>query len=124
MYPPIFPAVKASAAVRALIGTDPCRFYQFGLAPQDVAKPYAVWRRVFGTPENFLDMPPDVDSFILQVDVYASPQQGAQVARNVALALRDPIERVAYITAWLGESTDPQTSNPTFSFQVSWIVPR
>lgn len=124
MYPPIFPTVKASAAVRALLGDDPVRFYQFGLAPQGVAKPYAVWRRVGGLPENFLDTAPDVDSFTLQVDVYASPQQGAQVARNVALALRDPIERVAYITNWLGESTDPQTGNPTFTFQVDWIVPR
>ncbi|MGQ2994283.1 DUF3168 domain-containing protein [Variovorax sp.] len=124
MYPPIFPTIRASAAVRALLGEDPVRFYQFGQAPQGVKCPYAVWRRVGGLPENFIDTPPDADSFTLQVDVYASGPQGAQVARNVALALRDPIERVAYITNWLGESTDPQTSNPTFTFQVDWIVPR
>lgn len=124
MYPPIFPAIRASAAVRALIGDNPVRFYQFGLAPQPVIKPYVVWRRVTGAPENFLDTRPDADSFTLQVDVYASPTQGVELTRNIAVALRDAIEPVAYITNWLGESIDPETKNPTFTFQVDWIVPR
>ena len=42
----------------------------------------------------------------------------------MALALRDAIEPVAYITAWLGESIDPDTKNNRFSFQVDWIVLR
>jgi hypothetical protein len=129
MYPPIFPTIKASAAVRALIGSgasgaDPVRFYQFGMAPQKVVKPYAVWQRVGGSPENYLDRVPDMDSLPLQVDVYASEQQGAEVARNVVVALRDAIEPVAHITAWLGESQDPETQNYRSSFQVDWWVPR
>ena len=124
MYPPIFPTIKASSAVRALIGSSPVRFYQFGMAPQDVVKPYVVWQRVFGSPENYLGDTPDMDSFTLQVDVYASPTQGAEVARNVAIALRDAIEPVAHITSWLGESQDPDTKNFRFGFQVDWWVPR
>lgn len=124
MYPPIFPVVRASAAVRALIGADPVRFYQFGMAPQKVAKPYVVWQRVGGSPENYIDRVPDADGFVLQVDVYASEQQGAEMARNVALALRDAIEPVAHITAWLGESQDPETQNYRFAFQVDWLTPR
>lgn len=124
MYPPIFPTVRASAAVRALLGDNPVRFYQFGMAPQGVVKPYAVWRRVGGLPENFLDTTPDADSFTLQVDIYASPNQGADLTRTIAVALRDAIEKVAYVTNWLGESIDPETKNPTFTFQVDWIVPR
>lgn len=123
MFPPIFPVVDASAACRALLRAagGPTRFYQFGLAPQNVVKPYAVWQRAFGAPENYLGNVPDVDSFTLQVDVYAS---SADSARAVALTLRDAIEPVAHITAWLGESVDPDTKNNRFSFQVDWWVPR
>lgn len=123
MYPPIFPAVDGSSACRALLRAagGPTRFYQFGMAPQNVVKPYAVWQRSFGSPENYLGNVPDGDSFTLLVDVYAS---SADSARAVAVALRDAIEPVAYITSWLGESIDPDTLNNRFSFQVDWIVPR
>lgn len=123
MFPPVFPAVDSSSACRALLraAAGPTRFYQFGMAPQNVVKPYAVWQRVYGLPENYLGDLPDADSFSLQIDVYAS---SADSARSVAVALRDAIEPVAYITAWLGESIDPDTLNNRFSFQVDWIVPR
>lgn len=123
MFPPIFPAVAASPACVALLkaGAGPLRFYQFGMAPQNVQKPYAVWQRVFGTPENYLADRPDVDSFTTQVDVYAG---SADSARTVALALRDAIEGAAHITSWLGESIDPETKNNRFGFQCDWWVPR
>lgn len=123
MYPPIYPAVAASSACVALLktGTGPIRFYQFGQAPQNVQKPYAVWQRVFGSPENFLGDRPDNDEFSLQVDVYGS---SADSVRTVAAALRDAIEPVAYITSWLGESIDPDTQNNRFTFQTDFLVPR
>jgi uncharacterized protein DUF3168 len=123
MFPPIFGPVDASPACRALLRASggPTRFYQFGFAGPAPQKPYAVWQRTFGAPENYLGDLPDSDSFTLLVDVYAS---SADSARSVALALRDAIEPVAYITAWLGESVDPLTLNNRFSFQVDWIVPR
>lgn len=123
MFPPIYPAVANSPACVALLktGTGPVRFYQFGLAPQNVPKPYAVWQRVFGAPENYLGQVPDIDSFTVQIDVYAG---SADSARSVALALRDAIEPVAYITSWLGESIDPDTKNNRFGFQTDWFVPR
>lgn len=121
MYPPIFPVVAASSAVKALIGPNPVRFYQFGLAPQNVVKPYAVWQRTSGAPENYLGQTPDIDSFTLMVDVYAG---SADSARSVAAALRDAIEPAAHITSWIGESIDPDTKNNRFSFLVDWWVPR
>lgn len=123
MFPPIYPAVAASPAAVALLktGTGPVRFYQFGLAPQNVPKPYAVWQRVFGSPENYQDSTPDQDLFTLQVDIYAG---SADSARTVAAALRDAIEPVAHITQWLGESIDPETTSNRFSFQTDWFVPR
>lgn len=121
MYPPIYPAIAASSAVKALIGGNPVRFYQFGLADKKAPLPYAVWQRSFGAPENYLGDTPDADSFTLMVDVYAS---SADSARSVAAAIRDAIEPFAYITAWLGETIDPDTKNNRFTFQVDWIVPR
>lgn len=125
MYPPIFEAVNVPA-VQALLktGKDPLRFYLFGMAPQGVKYPYAVWRLVTATPENYLADRPDIDGQTVQVDVFASPSQGASVARQVSTALSYAIEGHAYITSWLGESIDPDTKNPTSKFQVDWLTPR
>ena len=125
MYPPIFAAVDV-APVRALLktGNGPLRFYLFGEAPQGVAYPYAVWRIITGTPENYLGDRTDADSTITQVDVYASPSQGPTVARGVAEAIRSAVESVAHVTSLRGESRDPETQSWTSGFDVTWIVDR
>lgn len=124
-YPPIFNAVNVSP-VRALLktGAGPLRFYLFGLAPQDVALPYAVWQTIGGSPENYLNQAPDTDSYSGQIDVYATPAQGPSVARNVAEAIRDAIEPYAHITSWRGERVDHDTKNWRISFDYDWIVYR
>lgn len=125
MYPPIFEAVNVPA-VRALLktGNGPLRFYLFGMAPQGVDYPYAVWRQVGGSPENYLADRPDIDSFTTQVDVYANPAQGPARARAVAVALRDAIEGHAHITFWRGDSRDFETMNYVFTFEADWLTPR
>lgn len=127
MLPPIFPTVNVPA-VQALLktGAGPLRFYAWGMAPDDVQKPYAVWRQVFGTPENYLSGRPDIDSFTTQVDVYAAdiPGQRAPMARAIADAISSAIEGAAYVTAWIGDSRDPDTKNYVVTFQASWLVPR
>ena len=123
MFPAIYPPVAASPACVALLktGTGPIRFWQFGLAPEARPKPYAVWQRSGGFPENYLGDVPGIDSFSVQVDVYAG---SADSARAVALTLRDAIEPVAHITAWLGESVDPDTKNNRFTFLCDFWTPR
>jgi hypothetical protein len=121
MYAPVFSVCSASAPVTALIGTSPVRLYLFGEAPQRTAKPYAVWQTISGSPENFINQTPDVDSYLLQIDVYAD---SASSARAVAAVLRDALEPVAHITRWGGESIDPDTNARRYSFDVSWIVQR
>lgn len=123
MFPPVFPAIKSSSACRALLqsGVGELRFYQWGLAPQNVQKPYAVWSRAFGQPYNHMNEVPNTDTFTLQIDIYAD---SADSARNCAVAIRDAIEPVSYITNWLGESRDPDTKNFRFSFQNDWVVER
>lgn len=121
MYAPIFSACAASSSVTDLLGTSPVRLYQFGLAPQKVTYPYAVWQTVSGSPENFLAGRPDADSYTLQVDVYADT---ASSARAVAKAIRDAIELHAHVVGWRGESIGPETKKYRFGFDVDWIVQR
>lgn len=121
MFPPIFAACAAAPAVTALLGASPTRLYPFGEAPQGVAYPYAAWQTVGGAPENYLGDRPDLDSFALQVDVYADT---AASARAVAIALRDAIEQHANITRWGGESKDPATGRYRVSFDVDWLTHR
>ena len=122
-YPPIFEKAD-TPAVRALLksGKEPLRFYLFGLAPQGVKYPYAVWRIISGSPENYLGDVPDCDSVTTQIDVYASPDQGAAVARSVATAIRESIQDSCYVTSFRGESRDPDTMSWSSGFAASWIV--
>jgi len=65
MFPPVFSTAVAASAVTALLGTNPTRLYLFGEAPQGVAKPYAVWQTVAGSPENYLGTLPDIDHWVV-----------------------------------------------------------
>ncbi|MNZ52558.1 hypothetical protein D3C78_704070 [compost metagenome] len=121
MFPPIFATCAAAPAVTALLGTAPTRIYPFGEAPQAGPYPYAVWQTVGGAPENYLGDRPDVDSYALQVDVYADTVASA---RAVAATLRDAIESHAYIARWGGESKDAETGRYRYSFDVDWHVSR
>lgn len=120
MFPPIYEAVKDDAAVKAALGTPP-RFYLFGEATAQVQRPYAVWQQVFGSPENYLGQVPDMDSFGTQIDVYGKT---AAECRGVAMALRDALEPVAYVTAWNGESREPETRDYRYSFTVEFMENR
>lgn len=122
MTPPIVQACLNSPAVTALLGVGTgMRLYSFGEAEQDVAKPYAVWQIVNGTPENYLAGRPDLDSVTLQVDVYAAT---GDAARKVRDAIRDAVELDAYVTRWGVEGRDPETKNYRASFDVDWMVSR
>ncbi|MBF8781008.1 DUF3168 domain-containing protein [Pseudomonas fulva] len=122
MTAPIFEACSRDPAVTALLGSGAgLRLYSFGEAPEGVAKPYAVWQIISGSPENYLAGRPDVDGFTLQVDVYGVT--GSSV-RQVRTALRDAIELQACITRWGAEGRDPTTKNYRASFDVDWIVQR
>ena len=121
MYPPIFEIASASAAVTALIGSSPVRLWPFAQAPENSTLPYVVWQTIGGSPENYINNAPDIDQFSLQVDVYGT---GAASVRAVAAALRDAIQGAANIVSWRGESTDFETKNYRFTFDVDWLVKR
>lgn len=119
--PPVFRVAADSPAVLALLGENPTRFYPFGEAPQDDPRPYAVWQLVSGLPENYIGNVPDIDSYRIQIDVYA---ESAESVRIIAAALRDAIEPAAHVVRWGGESRDDETKMYRYSFDVEWFVPR
>lgn len=119
MAAPIFKVCAASPAVNALLGASPTRLYPFGEAPQGVAKPYAVWQVISGSPLNYVSGRPDTDRYGLQVDVYA--ETGAS-AEQVASAIRRAIELQAHVTGFNLDGRDPATKNYRKSFDVAWLV--
>lgn len=117
----IFPLIAADPACTALLGTGHVRFYPFGKAPFGVEYPYAVWRRITGSPENYIGDLPDMDGYTLQIDIYA--QTDASV-RAVAKAMRDAIEPRAHIVRWGDEGEDPETKSLHIDFDVDWYESR
>lgn len=121
MYPPIFQLAARDAAVRAALGESTTRLFLFGLAPEGVGYPYAVWQVVGGSPENYLTNRPNIDNFVIQMDVYGP---SADEVRAAAKALRDALEDHAHITSWRGESRDSETRLYRSSFDMSFYTNR
>lgn len=120
MFSPAFEIANASAAVKAVLGT-PLRFYGFGDAQQDGAKPYAVHQVIAGSPENYINQVPDQDTLVVQVDAYAgTPQEAKAIVR----ALVGAFEPVAHVTSWNGEFRDPETRLWRISFTVEFKADR
>lgn len=119
--PPLFAVCFADAQVKAMLGANPMRLYQFGLAPQNAQKPYAVWQSVFGFPENYLGQRPDAESHTIQIDVYAD---SSAAARQVLHAIEYAVELQCYITRYGPDDRDIETMDYTTSMDISWITNR
>lgn len=48
------------------------RVFLAGLAPDDVALPYVVWQQITRNPLNTLADRPQVDEYLMQIDVYSN----------------------------------------------------
>lgn len=118
---PFYTVCKADPTVQALLGGTSPRIYPFGEAPEQVAKPYAVYQWVGGSPYNMLNCRPDADQASLQVDIYAlTPKSSTDAAE----AIRYAIELESYITSYRGTDREEQTKLYRTSFDVDWIVNR
>jgi hypothetical protein len=120
---PIFTLCSADAGLQALLedASGIFRMFPFGEVPEGESRPYVVFQTVYGSPENYLGNVPDIDSYGIQVDVYAIE---ASAARDVTIALRDVIEPHAHIVGWSGEMRDPSTRLYRTGFTVDWFVSR
>lgn len=120
-YPPIFPAVAADSACTALLGTNPTRFWAYGMAPENETRPYAVHRLISGDPNNALSCTPDCDNLTLQFNCYGRTDAEAT---SIMLAIRDVVETMGYITGWLNDGIDPDTRLFNKGFFADFIINR
>jgi hypothetical protein len=117
MTPNAFAAVEANYECRKLLGESPTRFWPFGATPQNPVKPYATWQVIYGTPENYVDCAPDIDSIGIQVDVWGDTISSV---REVAEAIRRAVEGSAHVVALNGETREPDTKLYRVSFSVDF----
>lgn len=121
MATPLFQVCRQDQGVTALLGIDPLRLYPFAAPTEAVELPYATYRVISGTPQNFLAERPDVDTYRLQLDAYA---QTADIASSVSSALSQAIEPHASIVSYGDETIDKDTGYYRSRFEVSWLVYR
>jgi hypothetical protein len=126
MLPPVFQTLKASAAVKAIVGTNPPRIYRHGSAPQrpdglPLEQPYITWFLVVGVPENTLSELPATDRATVQVDCWHQTDAGIEA---LALAARDAIEPYAVMTGIPVDGREPETRLYRMSLQFDWFVNR
>jgi len=121
MLPPVFTTLKASAAVKAIVGTNPPRIFRHGSAPQDTTKPYITWFAVTDEPHNNLsDLPPG-DRIPIQVDYWHPTDAGIEL---LAKAGRDAIEPYAHMTGMPVDGRDPETKLYRIAQTFDWFVDR
>jgi hypothetical protein len=121
MLPPVFTTLKASTAVKNIVGQNPPRIYRHGSAPQDTSKPYITWQLIVGTPENTLSELPATDRCTVQVDCWHQTDAGILL---LAEAVRDAIEPSAHMTGVPLDLREPETKLFRMSLQFDWFVDR
>ena len=124
MLPQVFQTLKASSAVKAIVGTNPPRIWKKRVPPsipRPIRDAYIVWFLVGGDPENQLSGTPPVDRMVIQVDNWHAKQEGVEA---LALAARDAIEPIAHMTQILLDEHDPEVDLFRISLQFDFWVDR
>lgn len=127
MLPNLFPLLKDSSAVRALIGDvgGVLRFYRHGTAPQGVTAPYVTHQAISGTPELVLDGTPPVDGSLIQVSCWSdNAGTGSKGIETLGTAVRDAIEAEHHIVSFRDMGQDPETKRYRIDLDVSVWNPR
>ncbi len=121
MIPPIFATLNAAAPVTALIGSNPCRCYPFGQAPQGTLIPYVTWQTISGTPTNKLTQGSFYDTMRAQIDCWA-----ATGAASIALAevVRTALEPVGVCVSLNLNEKDAETGIYRYSMDFEFIKAR
>lgn len=116
--PPIFKLCNNSKAVKKLLKAGGIlRVFEFGQAPQNVAKPYAVWQEVAGSHDPSLNVRPCNESHLVQVDCYAETASGAKAVRN---AIEYALEPYALTVSYRGNNKEAETNlfRSTVDFEI------
>lgn len=126
--PAVFPLLKASADVTAIIGTNPVRCFPAGRLRQDPSPlqsnvPAVTWVTVVGLPEVYLKGPPTFDNVRVQVDCWAEDFETAlALYRAVRVALEDGGNNV--LATYNGEDFDDEVKRFRISADYEFWVRR
>jgi len=121
MKAPVFQTLKASADVKAIVGTNPPRIFRHDSAPQDASRPYITWFVLADVPENNLSDVPVGDRVVVQVDCWHQTDSGIE---SMALAVRDAIEPHAHLTGVTADERDTDSKLFHIQLEFDWIVTR
>lgn len=111
MLPPVFQWLKASADLKAIVGTNPPRIYRHGAAPQQsdgrpMPDPYVTWFVVGLAPQNNLSDPPPTDRMNVQIDCWHQTDAGIEL---LSAAVRDAMEPHCHMTGVIANLREPET---------------
>lgn len=124
MLPPVFQLLKASAAVRSIVGSNPPRIWRHGAVPETVPTPirdaYVTWL-CFLTPENQLSGTPPTDRGTVQLDCYHPDDKGIV---DLATAVRDALEPYGHMTSTPFDGKEAESKLFRMSLQFDIFVNR
>lgn len=111
MLPPVFQWLKASSAVKNIVGTNPPRIWRHGAAPQStdgqpIGQPYITWFVASNFPLNNLSDPVPADRYSAQVDCWHQTDAGIEA---LASAARDAMEAQCVMTGIIANLREPET---------------
>ncbi len=113
MVPLIQSLLEGDPTVRQQLG-DPVRLF-LGSAPQNTPLPYATWEVVGGSPTAMLSEPPPADGWRVRMTVWG---EVLSQANDVAVAIRDVVERVGSIESYNPTPDSDGTDAIGISFDV------
>lgn len=111
MFPPVFQWLKASSAVKNIVGNNPPRIWDHGTAVQSddgkpIGQPYVTWFVASNLPANNLSDPVPVDRYSVQVDCWHQTAAGVKL---LAEAVRDAMELQCVMTGLIANLREPET---------------
>lgn len=123
MLPNLFPLLKASSAVTAIIGSSPMRFYRHGSAPQGSAAPYVTHIAISMIPQNNLSGLPLADDSRVQISCWSeNTGTGSEGVETLYAAVREAIEPTFDILAVRDVGRDPETMRYRIDMDVQvWV---
>lgn len=120
LIPSLGPLIASSNAVKAIIGSNPVRFYPQGAAPQNAVAPYVTQSVVDTVPLNTLSELPAGDGSRVQLSCWSdNTGTGATSVQALATALRDLIEPHHHILVIRDMGRDFETQRYRIDLDVS-----
>ena len=121
MLPAIYDILASSAAVTAIVGTNPTRAYRHRSAVQDTTRPYITWALAGGVPENQLSDVPGIDRMSIDIDCWHPTDTGVE---QLAAAVRGAIEPLGHVTNVSPDLREAETKLYRLTIQADIWLPR